>query len=339
MACSTQTASRSDRERFDPPLLRHRWVTAESLGRAAFLAEARARSAAAGFGPAAFDRLLWHGGLHLDGRPHCGDELPGRVEGGMRVDLYAFAREPEAIPLGSERILAEGSDWLAADKPAWLPTQATRASRRLSLEAALRSVTGCAALAAVHRLDRETSGVVLLAKTSEAAGRLGRALAAGRARKRYLAVVSPAPDRECFQVSGFLGRVLDPRRYRFALRDAAQPGFRWSRTRFRCVAIDGVRAGVAAEPVTGRSHQIRVHLSASGTPIAGDVVYGGAAAARLLLHAVGLEIQEEAIAIEAPLPADLGPAFAVREGPSEARSPLRDARAAGAPPSLDSCGR
>ena len=315
MACSIPPASRSDRERFDPPLRRHRWVTEAPLGRAGFLADARARSADAGLEPAAFERLLWHGGLHLDGRPRGEDELPERIEVGTRVDLYAFAREPEAIPFGAERILAEGTDWLAADKPAWLPTQATRASRRLSLEAALRDLTGCARLAAVHRLDRETSGVVLFAATREAAGELGRALAAGRARRRYLALVSPAPDRERFEVSGFLGRALDPRRYRFALRDTAQPGFRWSRTRFQRVAGAGERAVLSAEPATGRTHQIRVHLSASGTPIAGDVVYGGAPAARLLLHAARLEVEAAgAIEVEAPLPPDLAPIFASAEG-------------------------
>ena len=315
MACSTPPTSRSERERFDPPLLRHRWVTHAPQGCDAFLADAKARGADAGLDPAAWQRLLWHGGLHLDGRPHGEGELPEWIAPGTRVDLYAFAREPEAIPFGAERILAEETDWLAADKPAWLPTQATRASRRLSLETALRELTGCAQLAAVHRLDRETSGVVLFARTREAAGRLGRALAAGRAHRRYLAVVSPAPERERFEVSGFLGRTLDPHRYRFALREAAQPGFRWSRTRFRRIAAAGARAVLSAEPATGRTHQIRVHLSASGTPIAGDVVYGGAPAARLLLHAVRLEVEDGGtIAVEAPLPPDLAPIFANAEG-------------------------
>jgi len=311
MACSIPPASRSDRDRYDPPLLRHRWVTEAPQGCAAFLADARARCAGAGLDPGAWQRLLWHGGLHLDGRPHGEEELPERIAAGTRVDLYAFAREPEIVPFGAERVLAEGNDWLAVDKPAWLPTQATRASRRLSLEAALRDLTGCAQLAAVHRLDRETSGVVLFARTREAASRLGGALASGRARRRYLAVVSPAPERERFEVSGFLGRTLDPHRYRFALREAAEPGFRWSRTRFRRVAAAGARAGLAAEPATGRTHQIRVHLAVSGMPIAGDVVYGGAPAARLLLHAARLELEEGGtIAVEAPLPPDLASAFA-----------------------------
>ena len=314
MVCSTPPAFRSERDRFDPPLVRHRWVTVQALDRAGFLAEARARCAAAGLGADAFERLLWHGGLHLDGRPHGGDEVPGRVAAGTRVDAYAFATEPEAVVFDTRRILAEGSDWLAVDKPAWLTTQATRASRRLSLEARLRAESGCAALVAVHRLDRETSGVVLFAKTAAAAARLGGAFAAGRAQKRYLAVVAPAPDRERFEVSGFLGRELDPGRYRFALRGAEEPGFRWSHTRFRRMSRDRRCAGVAAEPLTGRTHQIRVHLAAAGAPIAGDIVYGGAPAPRLLLHALRLEVEDaQPIALEAPLPADLEPCFRTAE--------------------------
>jgi len=292
------------RERFDPPLLRVRWTTTAALARDEFLAEARART---GWDAARFDSMLWHGGLHLDARPHTGDEVPEVVAAGTRVDAYAFCREPETIAIGAEHVLADRAEWLAADKPAWLTTQGTRASRRLSLEAALRAATGCASLVAVHRLDRETSGVVLFAKTPEAAARLGRVFAAGSARKRYLAIVAPVPAMVEWEVSGFLGRVLDPQRYRFALRDAGEPGFRFSHSRFARLDDDGARARVACEPTTGRSHQLRVHLAAGGTPIAGDVVYGGAPAPRTLLHAAELRVplDGEAIALQAPIPPDL----------------------------------
>jgi 23S rRNA-/tRNA-specific pseudouridylate synthase len=293
------------RAHFDPPLLRVRWTTGAALPRDVFLAEARART---GWDAAHFESMLWHGGLHLDGRPHAGDELPGAIAAGVRVDAYAFTIEPAAIEIGAERVLAERAEWLAADKPAWLTTQGTRTSRRLSFEAALREFTGCASLVAVHRLDRETSGVVLFAKTPEAAARLGRVFAAGSARKRYLAIVAPVPAAAEWEVSGFLGRVLDPQRYRFALRDAGEPGFRFSHTRFARLGDDGARALVACEPTTGRSHQLRVHLAAGGTPIAGDVVYGGVAAPRTLLHAAELRIpiDGEEIALRAPIPPDLG---------------------------------
>jgi 23S rRNA-/tRNA-specific pseudouridylate synthase len=292
------------RDRFDPPLLRVRWTAEVALAREAFLAEARKRT---GWDAAHFDSMLWHGGLHLDGCPHDGDDLPDAIAAGTRVDAYAFTAEPEAIAIGAEHVLADCADWLAADKPAWLTTQRTRASRRLSLEAALHEATGCASLVAVHRLDRETSGVVLFAKTPEAAARLGRGFEEGRVRKRYVAIVAPVPAATEWEVSGFLGRVLDPQRYRFALRDDPEPGFRFSHTRFTRLGDDGARALVACEPTTGRSHQLRVHLAASGTPIAGDVVYGGAPGERMLLHATELELHgEPALISRAPFPIDLG---------------------------------
>jgi 16S rRNA U516 pseudouridylate synthase RsuA-like enzyme len=293
------------RERFDPPLLRARWTTVEDGSRDTFLAAARAWT---GWDAARFDSMLWHGGLHLDGRPHSDDTLPASIAAGTRVDAYAFSCEPETIAVGAGHVLADRGDWLAADKPAWLTTQGSRASRRLSFEMALRVATGCASLVAVHRLDRETSGVVLFAKTPAAAARLGRVFAEGAVRKRYLAIVEPAPARAAWEVSGYLGRVLDPQRYRFALRDVLEPGFRFSHSRFRREGGDGARSIVACEPVTGRSHQLRVHLAASGTPIAGDVVYGGVTAPRTLLHAEELRvpIDGEEVVLRAAPPPDLG---------------------------------
>ncbi len=299
------TTPRTPRERFDPSLLRLRFITDAAQSRRDFLADARTRT---GWDAAHFDSMLWHGGLHLGGRPHTGDEIPDTIAAGTRVDAYAFTTEPEAIAIGAERVLADRDDWLVVDKPAWLTTQGTRASRRLSLEASLREATGCASLVAVHRLDRETSGVVLFAKTPAAAARLGRIFAEGGAHKRYVAIVSPQPPIAAWEVSGFLGRVLDPKRYRFALRNEPEPGFRFSHTRFMRRSADGREAVVACEPTTGRSHQIRVHLAAGGTPIVGDVVYGGGAGVRTLLHAAELRIaiDGEDVALHAPIPADLG---------------------------------
>jgi 23S rRNA-/tRNA-specific pseudouridylate synthase len=294
---------RTPRERFDPPLLRVRWTTDAAQSRADFRADARAHTA---WDAAHFDSMLWHGGLHLGGRPHTGDELPDAIAAGTRVDAYAFTTAPEAIAIGGEHVLVDARDWLAVDKPAWLTTQGTRASRRLSLEAALRELTGCASLVAVHRLDRETSGVVLFAKTSEAAARLGRIFAEGGAHKRYVAIVSPQPADAEWEVSGFLGRVLDPRRYRFELRNEPEPGFRFSHTRFTRISEGGAYAVVACEPTTGRSHQIRVHLAATGTPIVGDVVYGNAPGVRTLLHAAELRLPGIA-----PLVSPLPPEFEI----------------------------
>jgi 23S rRNA-/tRNA-specific pseudouridylate synthase len=287
------------RARFDPPLLRTRFVLDAPRTRDALLVALAARS---GWDAARIERVLWHGGLHLDGRPHGASDLPAVIEAGTCVDAYAFAHEPEAVVPTPDCVVAEGADWLAAAKPPFVPTQRTRASARISFEAALRELTGCASLVAVHRLDRETSGVVLFAKTPDAAARLGTAFAEGRVAKRYVAVVAPVPELERFEVSGYLGRVLHPRRYAFALSDAPRDGWRWSHTRFERRDVAGDRARFDCVPTTGRTHQLRVHLAACGTPIVGDVVYGGAAAERLMLHAAELAIEAESIRATAAVP-------------------------------------
>jgi RNA pseudouridylate synthase len=308
MTCPIAPPRRTPRERFDPPIVRHRWVTDAPRDRAGFLADTRERLARAGLADDALERVLWHGGIHLDGRPQ---DLPAAIPAGVAVDVHAFAWEPEPVRLDAGCLLGAGPGWIAAAKPAWLPTQATRATRRLSFEAALRVLTGCADLVAVHRLDRETSGVCLFAIDAAASARLGRAFASGRVRKHYLAVVSPAPERSRWESSGWIGRVLHPRRYAFALAPAPRPGWRWSRTRFSRLAVDPLRGSalVAAEPTTGRTHQLRVHLAATGTPIVGDPVYGRGTGERMLLHAESLELDPlaagERIALRAPLPAVL----------------------------------
>jgi 23S rRNA pseudouridine1911/1915/1917 synthase len=232
------------------------------------------------------------------------------------VDLHALAREPEPIGLGPERLLAESDDWLALDKPAHVAVQATRASRLAALEPALRAARGEPGWVAVHRLDRETSGVVVFARGARAAARLGAAFAERRARKRYLALVSPPPARDVFSVSGWIARSLHPTRYRYALRPHAAPGHRASETRFRVLARASERALLEAEPVTGRTHQIRVHCEAEGCPIVGDTRYGGVPAARVQLHARELAFADrgEQHVLSAPLPDDLEPEFLALAG-------------------------
>lgn len=301
----------SQRERFDPPVERCRFRTEGSLSRDALLAALRSRS---GWDTARVASVLRHAALFLDDRPHDASTLPARIAPGARVDAHAFVWEPDPIATGRERILEESSSWLAADKPAFMTTQRSRASARLDLETALRSLTGCASLTAVHRLDRETSGVVLFAKTHEAAAELGRAFAEGRVVKRYVAVVSPPPLRRQWEVSGFIGRVADPRRIRFALRSESAPGFRESRSRFTVLSHDAGRARIACEPLSGRTHQLRVHLAASGAPIAGDELYGGRPEGRTLLHAAELRLVTggEELVLRAPIPADFCAAGASR---------------------------
>ncbi len=309
----TGMRSRTGRERFDPPVLRLQWTTQRAQSRESFVAEElAARAVAAGWDPPTVARLLRHGGVHLSGRPYGGHDLPAQIAAGTRVDLHALAWEPDPVEIAPERVLAERRDWIAIDKPAHVAVQATRASRIAALEQALRTARGEPGLVAVHRLDRETSGVVVFARDARAAGRLGAVFRDRRAHKRYLALVSPAPADDVRDVAGYIARTLHPTRYRYTLRTSPAPGHRASHTRFRVLARDGDVALVEAEPITGRTHQIRVHLEAAGAPIVGDTRYGGVPAARVQLHASALGFVDggEAIALCARVPDDLEPAFA-----------------------------
>ncbi len=162
----------------------------------------------------------------------------------------------------------------------------------------------------VHRLDRETSGVTVFARTAEAARSLAEAFRAGGPRKTYLALCVRAPTPREGRTDAPLGpdplrkgmRKVDPRG------DAAA-------TLYRTLAIAPYgEALVEARPETGRTHQIRVHLSHLGAPLLGDPRYGGPRRVgelrvpRVMLHARRLELSHPVtgapLAFEAPVPED-----------------------------------
>jgi 23S rRNA pseudouridine1911/1915/1917 synthase len=300
-----------DAERFDPAVWKARWVPERSLAWRDFLDDARGRlGARAGD----LERALWHGGLHVSGAPVDPDRPPSAIPADGWVAIYGFVREPEPVAFDPARVLYDADGLVAVDKPPWLSTQRTRASFRGSLEDALQTLLGDRALWAVHRLDRQTSGVALFARGRGRAAELGRAFASRRVDKRYVACVAPAPQGDEFAVRGFLARVPHPTRFKFGLFDAPGEGRRESATLFRVASRCARGARLDALPETGRTHQLRVHLAACGTPIAGDDLYGPAyganaahAASRVLLHAAELSVPRAAgtLTLAAREPADI----------------------------------
>jgi tRNA pseudouridine32 synthase/23S rRNA pseudouridine746 synthase len=147
----------------------------------------------------------------------------------------------------------------------------------------------------IHRLDRDTSGVILTAKTKPAAAFLGKALMNHRFRKTYNAIVTPgAPEPRAGVIEAPLRRVEQGREVFMRICEADHPDAQSAKSVYRTLAEGPGAALLELEPHTGRMHQLRAHLASIGRPIAGDVRYGGALliggepVPRLMLHAMAL---------------------------------------------------
>jgi len=212
-------------------------------------------------------------------------------------------------------LIWEDAQLLALNKPPGLSSQGGRAQVN-TLDELLWAFArpGHARPRLIHRLDRDTSGVILTAKTKPAAGFLGKAVMGRRVRKAYLAVVAPgAPEPAKGMIDAPLRREMIGREAYMRVCEPGHPDAETALTRYRTLASSPVAALVELSPETGRMHQLRVHLASLGRPIAGDVRYGGAlalggvAVPRLMLHAAALEFPHPeggSKRIAAPLPAD-----------------------------------
>jgi tRNA pseudouridine32 synthase/23S rRNA pseudouridine746 synthase len=158
--------------------------------------------------------------------------------------------------------------------------------------------------ALAHRLDRDTSGCLVLGRHRKALERLGQFFKRGEIAKTYWAIVEGSPDGEEGLIDLPLGRRDATRGWWMKVDPAGQP----SQTRWRVLARGPEGTAMALEPLTGRTHQLRVHCAAMGWPILGDPIYGTRApnAPPLHLHArrivVPLYKNKPAIVVEAPLP-------------------------------------
>jgi tRNA pseudouridine32 synthase/23S rRNA pseudouridine746 synthase len=203
-----------------------------------------------------------------------------------------------------DRVLYRDGLMLVIDKPAGIAVHAGPGGGP-GLEALFQSLRfGLPRPPALaHRLDRDTSGCLVLGRHPKALRRLGALFAAGRIEKTYWAVVAGRPQ----EAAGRIETGLKKRTERGGWRMVVDPGGRHAVTEYRVLAGGEGRSWLELHPQTGRTHQIRVHCAALGCPVVGDRAYGGAAMrGPLLLHArwiaVPLYPGRPPITVTAPAP-------------------------------------
>ena len=264
-------------------------------------------------------RLIGEGRLTRDGEAVKSNTV---LEPGARLELdmpapQASRLEPEEMPL---EVVHEDDDVLIINKPAGLVTHPSPGHSTGTLVNALLARGGVEAYGSiggedrpgiVHRLDRDTSGLIVIARNDRAQAALMGQLKARRVRKTYLALVHGAVPAEVGRIEAPIGR--DPRQYN---RMAVVAGGRPSVTGYRARERFSGWTLLEIDLMTGRTHQIRVHLASIGHPVAGDPVYatgearrGPAGLARLFLHSWRIEFAavngEGLIRAEAPLSGEL----------------------------------
>lgn len=279
------------------------------------------------------EKLLRTGQIRVDGK---------RSKGNVRLDLGQVIRIPP-LPAPSEiksetriseadqqymkgLIIYEDDNLIALNKPFGLAVQGGSKTTR-HIDGLLPALgTGCRL---VHRLDRDTTGVLLVAKSASAAAWAGRAFQSRQAEKVYWGITNGTPKPSAGEIKGYMakgrldnrfGNVNEGKEVMMAVRHGTD-GAKHARTLYQTVSAAGKRAAwVAMQPLTGRTHQLRLHMQLLGAPIAGDPKYltdrdmPGGLERKLHLHARTLTLPRKgksALEFEASLPSHMQKAFDV----------------------------
>jgi 23S rRNA pseudouridine1911/1915/1917 synthase len=267
---------------------------------------------------AAGQRLIERGAVTVDGRLRPKNH---RIGEGERVALEAPAEEPEAAtpePVPFE-IVHEDDQLLVVDKPAGVVTHPAPGHHGPTLAEALAPLaaggTHPERAGIVHRLDRDTSGLLVVARTDEAHAALQKMMKAREVTREYTALVEGHPDAESGTVDAPIGRDRGNRTVMSTRTDRARSAV----THFEVVERLPRTALLRVRLETGRTHQVRAHLAAIGNPVVGDPQYGGRESGRRLglerqfLHASKLMFRHpfsgEWVACESKPPAELSHAF------------------------------
>jgi 23S rRNA pseudouridine1911/1915/1917 synthase len=268
-------------------------------------------------------KLIMAGAVYLNGRPVrvASKALIPACTIEAYIDVAKLFEDltskDKKFELTADRVLFEDEDLIVIDKPAGIPAQPTLDEARDNLFAAVKRFLSrrdrvVEPYVGVHqRLDRDTSGVVLFTKSSRVNAAVAEIFSRHQEVKIYQALTVPKLkgklDKE-WTIKNRLGKVST--KSKRAKYGAVHSDGDWAETHFRVLEEYSRGVWIEAIPKTGRTHQIRVHLSEYGLPILGDDLYGveGGAAPRLMLHAAQLifphPITRREVRVQSPLPGD-----------------------------------
>lgn len=263
-------------------------------------------------------RLIMAGCIRVNGRevriPSYTVFVKSNVEAFIDKEKVLYEKQADDISfeVTEESVLYEDEYLIFINKPAKFPTEKTIVTDRDNLhDAVVRylwkknpSLRNPPYAGIMHRLDKDTSGVILFTKTREVNKAIFDMFDSSKlelnetseknyrpVQKTYIAVVKDSVKiKESFTVKNFLGRIT-----------SKSAGCKWGEvpesrggliavTEFKVIKRDAGRCYLECHPITGRTHQIRIHLAGLGTPISGDTLYNGDKAERLFLHAKSLEL-------------------------------------------------
>jgi len=256
------------------------------------------------WGRQAVQQLISTRQVYINGRPVW--LASWQVQNGDRLEiLHAPPAKPQAPAYFDDSwLIAQENEWIVVNKPEGLLSEAPKWRDAVNLLDLAKARFGDLIL--FHRLDRDTSGVVLLTRPGPINQYLDHAFKEGLVQKEYLAVVAK-PNR--LAASGVIDARLDTHPQRRDMMTVVARGGKRAMTRYAVVEEAIARQLVRLWPETGRTHQLRVHLAHLGAPILGDRLYGDEKSAdRLLLHAHRMTLPARALwpehTYEAPLPVE-----------------------------------
>jgi 23S rRNA pseudouridine1911/1915/1917 synthase len=259
-------------------------------------------------------KIIDIGGVHLDGRRVR--TCSSIVQQGMEIELHTDGLSLDIFRLSEKHILFRDKYLLVLNKPAGIDTQPTPARYKGTLYDALLVMLGPnpgqkkPELGMVQRLDRGTSGLMVFSTHQHAHRGLSKIFLEHQVDKRYLALVENAPNPASNEIRSMLARS---RKYNRMV--SVQHGGKDAITRYTTREANSSGALLEIELLTGRSHQIRAHLSEAGSPLLGDSLYGGSlkfgdeVLERPMLHANHLSfthpVTAEKMSFDLPLPTDM----------------------------------